>query len=85
MSNNQVIAAHSIQDRSFAPDASPIAALLPVRYEKMGEMVGGYYERVTEPGDIKPALERALAANTLAVLNVETAPKGQRCGSAYLA
>ena len=36
------IAGHSIQDRMFPADSPPIAALLPVDYERMGEMVAGF-------------------------------------------
>jgi 2-hydroxyacyl-CoA lyase 1 len=85
VSNNGGIAGHSIQDRMFAADAPPIAALLPVNYERMGEMVGGFSARVTDPADIRPTLEKALAANTVAVVNVITDPKGGRRGSMYLA
>ncbi len=58
--------------------------MLPVDYEKMAEMVGGYAKRVTSPGDIKPAIQEAIASDTVAVLNVMTDPKGGRRGSAYL-
>ena len=84
VSNNGGIAGHSIQDRQFAPDAPPIAALLPVAYEKTVEMVGGWSRRVEDPADIAPAVQEALAANTVALVNVLTDPKGRRSGSAYL-
>ena len=84
VSNNGGIAGHSIQDRQFAPDSPPIAALLPVAYEKTVEMVGGWSRRVEDPADIKPAVQEALAANTIALVNVLTDPKGRRSGSAYL-
>ncbi len=84
ISNNGGIAGHSIQDRMFPADSPPIAALLPVHYEKMGEMVGGFSARVTDPNDIRPTLEKALASNTVAVINVLTDPKGGRRGSMYL-
>jgi thiamine pyrophosphate-dependent acetolactate synthase large subunit-like protein len=85
ISNNGGIAGHSIQDRMFAPDSPPIAALLPVNYERMGEMVGAFSARVTDPADLRPTLERALAADNVAVINVITDPKGGRRGSMYLA
>ena len=85
ISNNGGIAGHSIQDRMFGPDSPPIAALLPVNYERMGEMVGGFAARVTDPNEIRPTIEKALAANTVAVINVITDPKGGRRGSMYLA
>ena len=84
ISNNGGIAGHSIQDRMFAPDSPPIAALLPVDYERMGEMVGGFAAKVTDPGDIRPTLERALASGKVAVVNVLTDPKGGSRGSMYL-
>jgi thiamine pyrophosphate-dependent acetolactate synthase large subunit-like protein len=84
VSNNQGIAGHSIQDRMFAPDAPPIAALLPADYEKMVEMVGGFARRVERPADIRPALEAALSADRLALVNVLTDPKGSTRGSMYL-
>jgi thiamine pyrophosphate-dependent acetolactate synthase large subunit-like protein len=84
VSNNAGIAGHSIQDRMFAADSPPIAALLPADYEKMGEMIGGLGIRVTRPDDIRPALERALGSGTVAVVNVMTDPKGGRRGSMYL-
>lgn len=84
VSNNGGIAAHNIQDRSFPADAPPIAALLPVDYERMVEMVGGYAERVTSPDQIRPALGRAFAAGTVALLNVVTDPKARRRGAGYL-
>ncbi|MCC7363242.1 MAG: thiamine pyrophosphate-binding protein [Dehalococcoidia bacterium] len=85
VANNQGIAGHSIQDRLFAPDAPPIAALLPAQYEKMVDMVGGFTRRVEHPADIRPALEAALAADRLALVHVMTDPKGSARGSTYLA
>ena len=82
----------------FAPDAPPIAALLPVNYERMGEMVGGFSARVTKPEDIRPALERfdrVLACKsrridpqapdaTLELLGIEFHPGDPPGGSALL-
>jgi acetolactate synthase I/II/III large subunit len=39
-------------------------------YEKMVEGLGGHGERVTEPGQIRPALERAYASGVPACINV---------------
>jgi thiamine pyrophosphate-dependent acetolactate synthase large subunit-like protein len=84
VSNNAGIAAHTIQERSFPPDAPPIAALLPIDYEHMVEMVGGYSERVTDPAEIRPAMERAFASGKVSLLNVITDPKASRRGGGYL-
>lgn len=80
VSNNAGISAHTMQAR-FPADAPPVGAMLPADYEKMAEMVGAYAQRVTEPGDIKPAIQRALASNSVAIVNVITDPdagKGRR-------
>ncbi len=53
------------------------------RYEKLGEAMGGYGERVTEPSQIRPALERASASGLPAVINVITDPVGPAASSAF--
>jgi 2-hydroxyacyl-CoA lyase 1 len=84
ISNNGGIAGHTIQNAYFRRESPPVAALLPVAYEKMGEMVGGYSRRVERAEDIRPAIDEALAAGTVAVINVLTDPNGGRRGSMYL-
>ncbi|MCH8194674.1 MAG: thiamine pyrophosphate-binding protein [Chloroflexi bacterium] len=44
------------------------------RYDKMMEAIGCHGEWVEEPDDIRPALERAFAADGPAVVNVKTEP-----------
>lgn len=46
-----------------------------VRYDKVVEAFGGYGETVTEPDEIRPALERAFASGLPACVNVITDPK----------
>lgn len=41
------------------------------RYDKVVEALGGHGEHVTQPGDIRPALDRALASGRPACVNVE--------------
>ena len=80
ISNNAGISAHTMQAR-FPADAPPVGAMLPADYEKMAEMVGAYSERVTDPAELQPALKRAFAANSVAIINVITDPdagKGRR-------
>ena len=85
VANNEGIAGHDIQDQMLPPGAPPIAALLPARYEKMAEMVDGHAEYVTQPEQIRPALERALAAERVALVHVRLDPKASRLsGSNYL-
>ena len=53
--------------------------------EKLAEMVDGNAEYVEKPGEIRPALERALAADKLAVVHIRVDPKSRRLGgSNYL-
>jgi thiamine pyrophosphate-dependent acetolactate synthase large subunit-like protein len=48
--------------------------LAPTRYDRVVEALGGYGEHVTEPGDIRPALERARASGKPACVNVMIDP-----------
>ena len=45
-----------------------------VRYDKVVEAFGGYGETVTDPNEIRPALDRAFAAGVPACINVITDP-----------
>jgi thiamine pyrophosphate-dependent acetolactate synthase large subunit-like protein len=83
--NNEGIVGHTLQDNMFPEGADKIATLLPAHYEKMIEMVEGHSERVERPEDIKPALERAIAADKVALVHVLVDPKAVRLsGGAYL-
>jgi thiamine pyrophosphate-dependent acetolactate synthase large subunit-like protein len=78
--NNEGIAGHMIQDHMLPPDSPRIASLLPARYEKLAEMVDGHAEYVEQPDEIRPALDRAMAADKLAVVHVRVNPKAMRLG-----
>ncbi|MBW2498238.1 MAG: thiamine pyrophosphate-binding protein [Deltaproteobacteria bacterium] len=83
--NNEGIAGHMLQDAFFPPGSPPIASLLPARYDKIAEMVDAHAEHVESPGEIRPALDRALASGKLAVVHVQVDPKATRIsGSNYL-
>ncbi len=85
VANNEGIAGHMIQDFMLPPDSPQIASLLPARYDKIAEMVDGHAEHVEAPAEIRPALERALAAGHVAVVHVRIDPKARRLsGSNYL-
>jgi acetolactate synthase-1/2/3 large subunit len=74
-----------IQDAMLPPDSPMVASLLPARYEKMAEMVGGHAEYVETPDQIRPALERAMASGKLSIVHVRVDPKATRTGgSNYL-
>ncbi len=83
VANNDGIAGHLLQDHMFPADSPPIARFLPARYEKLAEMVGGHAEYVEQPGDLRPALQRALAADCVSVVNVRVDPKSARVKGAY--
>ena len=85
VANNEGIAGHMIQDFMLPKGAPPIASLLPARYDKLAEMVDGHAEHVERAADIRPALDRALAAGRVAVVHVRIDPKARRLsGSNYL-
>ncbi len=51
------------QIMKYGPERGEVANLLgDVHYDKFAEMLGGYGEEVREPGQIRPALERAREA-----------------------
>lgn len=62
------------QVQMFGEDKSPATLLAPTRYDKVVEAFGGHGEFVTEPQQIRPALERALASGTVACVNVMLDP-----------
>jgi thiamine pyrophosphate-dependent acetolactate synthase large subunit-like protein len=85
VANNEGIAGHAIQDGMFPPGAPRVASLLPAHYEKLAELVDGHAERVEQPDEIRPALERALASGRVAVVHVRCNPKATRLsGGVYL-
>ena len=75
--NNQGVAGHRMAHGSFDGDLTA-GAMLPAKYEKIAEMVDGHAEAVTRPEEIRPALERALAADAPAVV---TRPGRSRLGA----
>jgi len=59
----------------FGPEKSPATLLAPTRYDQVVKAFGGWGEHVTEPAQIRPALERALASGTVACVNVTLDPE----------
>jgi thiamine pyrophosphate-dependent acetolactate synthase large subunit-like protein len=74
--NNDGIMGEVLESRMFSqPHAERVARYLPgVRYDKIIEAFGGHAEHVTDPNELRPALERALAAGRSACINVATDP-----------
>ena len=70
------------QIQLFGPEKSPATQLAPTRYDKVVEALGGYGEHVTQPAQIRPALERALASETVACVNVILDPEAPAASGA---
>jgi acetolactate synthase-1/2/3 large subunit len=59
------------QEALYGEGNAPAAVLSQATpYERMVEALGGFGERVTKPGEIRPALERAFDAGVPACINV---------------
>ena len=50
------------------------ADLGEIKFDKLGESMGAYGERVSDPAQLKPALQRALATGGCAVIHVDVDP-----------
>ncbi|MCY3761083.1 MAG: thiamine pyrophosphate-dependent enzyme, partial [Gemmatimonadetes bacterium] len=59
-----------LQIRQYGPDRTIGCDLLPTRYDRVAEALGGYGERVEDSGELRPAVERALASGLPSVLDV---------------
>jgi len=74
MGNNGIWALEK-HPMEFLYGYSVVADLVPeTRYDKAVEALGGHGELVREPDELRPALERALAAGRPALVNVLTDP-----------
>jgi acetolactate synthase-1/2/3 large subunit len=62
------------QVQMFGADKSPATLLAPTRYDEIVKAMGGWGELVTEPSQIRGALERAVKSNTVACVNVMIDP-----------
>jgi acetolactate synthase-1/2/3 large subunit len=70
------------QIAKYGPARGDTANLLaPARYDRVVEALGGYGEHVTEPGQIRPALERARASGKPACVNVMIDPNVYSSGT----
>ncbi|MPY91505.1 MAG: acetolactate synthase [Acidimicrobiia bacterium] len=69
----------------YGTDRIVATKLSYTRYDKIVEAMGGHGEHVTEPDEIRPALERALASGKAALVNVEMRQdEGEMKGSTYV-
>jgi acetolactate synthase-1/2/3 large subunit len=58
----------------YGAEADTGAVLSGMRYDRLAEAVGGHGERVERPDQLQPALERAVASGTVAVVDCVTDP-----------
>ena len=73
------------QSMIYGADRLVATELSYARYDKVVEALGGHGEHVTEPGEIRPALERAFASGRPALVNVEMRKDvGGMKGSTYV-
>ena len=63
-------AEHQLQIQNYGEERTVGCDLLPSRYDKMIEALGGHGEFVQHPNDLTPAVERALASGLPACINV---------------
>jgi len=70
------------QARMVGPERAVATSLAPTRYDLVVSALGGYGERVGQPGEIVPALERAFASGLPACINVTLDPEGMAKTSA---
>jgi thiamine pyrophosphate-dependent acetolactate synthase large subunit-like protein len=58
----------------YGDDAEVATRLAPTPYQRLTDAFGGHAEHVEQPGEIAPALERALASGQPAIVNVMIDP-----------
>jgi acetolactate synthase-1/2/3 large subunit len=70
------------QIQKYGPERGDVGNKLgDVPYSKFAEMLGGYGEEVREPGQIRPALERARESGKAALINVWVDPNAYAPGT----
>jgi acetolactate synthase-1/2/3 large subunit len=60
--------------KSLGPDETIKADLGEIRFDDLGRAMGAHGERVADPRELKPAIERALASGGPAVIHVDVDP-----------
>jgi acetolactate synthase-1/2/3 large subunit len=63
-------AEHTLQLRHYGAERAVGCALLPARYDRVAEALGGHGELVERAADLEPALARAFASGRPACVNV---------------
>jgi acetolactate synthase-1/2/3 large subunit len=63
-------AEHQLQVQHYGADRAVACSLLPARYDRVAEALGGHAEHVERPEQLRAALARAVASGKPAVVNV---------------
>lgn len=74
---NQQFALHPVKTlikKSLGPDETIKTDLGEIEFDKLAESMGAHGERVNDPRELKPALERCLASGGAAVIHVDVDP-----------
>ncbi|HJN76993.1 MAG TPA: thiamine pyrophosphate-binding protein [Myxococcota bacterium] len=72
---------HRGQKQIFGNERTPATHLAYTRYDKIVEAMGGHGEYVEQPGEIRPAIERALESGKPALVNVKIGASDFRKGA----
>ena len=64
-----------LQERIYGPDRVTDCELLPTRYDRLAQALGGHGEHVTTLAELEPALRRAFDAGLPACVNVAIQPE----------
>jgi acetolactate synthase-1/2/3 large subunit len=60
--------------KSLSPEETINTDLGEIRFDMLAEAMGAHGERVADPGELRPCLERALASGKCAVIHVDVDP-----------
>jgi acetolactate synthase-1/2/3 large subunit len=60
--------------KSLGPDETIKADLGEIEFDKLGQAMGAHGERVADPRELRPAVERALGCSGPAVIHVDVDP-----------
>jgi acetolactate synthase-1/2/3 large subunit len=64
----------TIVKKSLGPEETINADLNEIQFDKLAESMGAHGERVADPAELKPALERCIATGKCAVIHVDVNP-----------
>jgi acetolactate synthase-1/2/3 large subunit len=60
--------------KSLSPEETINTELGEIQFDKLAQAMGAHGERVSRPADLKPAIERCLAAGKCSVIHVDVDP-----------